>query len=491
MNGSFAPLDFKGNFIAGRFVKPRGGRRWTVEDPGDLDHPVGEAVEDVPAVDRAVAAARRAWGPWRALPLEKRLDFLRRYQEGLRQRKADLAWVMSRETGKLLAESLAEADAMAAKVDLTAVEGAALVGTRTFPLDGAEGSIVWKPRGVVGILGPFNVPGHLPNGQLVPALLFGGTVVFKPSELTPFTGQVMAEIMEAAGFPPGVVNVVFGGGRTGAALAKNREVAVLFFTGSAETGARVARAGASVPGRLTALEMGGKNAALVLPDADLTTAVEQILHGAFSTSGQRCSCTSRVLIHRDVADGFLNLFLPRVENLRAGYFTEKADLGPLVRATAVKGFMAAEGIARGLGFKTLCPPRRTAASRRGHYVLPAVRVRRGRRGWMKPGAPYWDRELFAPDVAVVALSSEREMAAVNNAGSFGLVASVFTGSKSRFENLRRDLDNGVVHWNRSTAMTPGRLPFGGVKASGNHWPAGLFAPYACVYPVGSVESPPR
>jgi succinylglutamic semialdehyde dehydrogenase len=490
MKVSDALYPFLGNFIGRAFVRPRGGRATANRDPGDVSQVVGRWTMDPAAVDAAVEEARRALPAWRSLPFEKRLPCVRRYQALLRKNKDALSLCISRETGKPLDESAAEVQTMADKVDVTLSDGLPLIADRVFPLSPqSSGAIRYRPRGVAAVIGPFNVPGHLPNGQIVPALLTGNTVVFKPSELTPFTGQIMAQCFRDAGFPRGVFNLAQGDGAAGARLARHPGVDAVFFTGSAAVGRRIQDLCRDQPGKLVALEMGGKNAALVLADAPLEPAVKEVVHGAFSTTGQRCSSTSRVFLHRSRAAAFLRLFLKEVDKLRVGYFTEKPFMGPLVRRRAVETFLRAQKTAWRLGFETLREGKTLALARPGHYVSPSVHLWDG--PWKPPASPaYWDEELFAPDVAIYLMSSPDDMVAANNASRFGLVASVFTRSEKRFRRIFPLLDNGVVHWNRTTAMTPGRLPFGGAKASGNHWPAGLFMPYACVSPVASVEVAP-
>lgn len=492
MEMNFSPLPFKGAYVEGRFLTGGRGAPFVSEDPGDLSRPVGTARETLGAVEAAVAAARRAFPAWRDTPLARRAALLRRLQKQFKVRREALAWVMSRETGKSGGESLDEGTAMASKVEVTLRHALPRVETeRGATPDGSPTVIHYRPRGVVGVIGPFNVPGHLPNGQIVPALLTGNTVVFKPSEFTPFVGQLFAEMVDAAGFPPGVFNLVQGGGVVGAVLASHPGINVLFFTGSAATGARVRAASEACPDRLLALELGGKNAVLVLPDAPWEVALREVTHGAFATSGQRCSSTSRVFLHKKIARRFLTEFMERVRGLSVGYFTEKPILGPLINGGAVERFLKAQASAEKLGFKTLKKGEPLRLDRRGHYVGPSVHLWEGFPGKrVTESGAYWDEELFAPDVAVYVLNSEDEMVTLNNASRYGLVASVFGSSPSAFERIRSRLDNGVVHWNRTTAMTPGVLPFGGTKASGNGWPAGLFVPYACTVPVGSVESPP-
>jgi succinylglutamic semialdehyde dehydrogenase len=456
-----------------------------------LDRPVGRILSEPSLVDPAVASARKAFSKWSALPVARRLVFARRFQSLLGGEHGDrLAFVISRETGKSLSESQAEVRSMAEKVDITAAEGMSLVEDRSFPLpDGTRGEIRHRSLGVAAVIGPFNVPGHLPNGQIVPALLSGNTVVFKPSEQTPFTGQVMAELWDKAGLPSGVFNLVQGDGAVGGKLSAHPDVNAVFFTGSVETGRRVSMACAADPSKLVALEMGGKNAALVLDDADLGVAVPAVVQGAFATAGQRCSCTSRVLVQRKIFRRFLDAFLPALDRVTVGYFTENRVMGPLIDGAAVDRFLGAQKTARRLGYETLREGRALSLSRRGRYVSPSVHLWEGVPKFSRPD--YWDEELFAPDAAVYVLKDEEDMTGLHNASRFGLAAAVFTSSESRFRRVGGRLNAGVVHWNRSTAMSPGRLPFGGVKASGNHRPAGLYVPFACVSPVGSVLNPPK
>ncbi len=490
MKRSSFEIPFRGPFVSGRFVPVKKGRKLISEDPGDLSNPVGEIVFHPATVDDAVESAAGALSGWRKRSIDDRLSFLRRYQQELLKRKDFLARCISRETGKPLAESLAEVQTMADKLDVTIREGLPLVADRNFPLDEkSSAAIRHRPRGVAAVIGPFNVPGHLPNGQILPALLTGNTVVFKPSELTPFVGQIMAECFQAAELPAGVFNLVHGDGAVGAKLSGHPGVSLVLFTGSYPTGRRIAQSALGHPGKLVAMEMGGKNAALVLDDAPLEWTVKEIVHGAFSTTGQRCSSTSRVFVQRGAAKEFLKLFLEKTDGIRAGYFDESPFMGPLVSAAAAERFLSAQKKAARMGYETLREGKRLPSSRCGHYVSPSIHL--WERRWKAPAKPdYWDEELFAPDVAVYVMDSEEEMIAANNASRYGLVASVFTRSEEKFRRIMPELEDGVVHWNRTTAMTPGRLPFGGVKQSGNHWPAGLFVPYACVSPVASVEVPP-
>jgi succinylglutamic semialdehyde dehydrogenase len=477
-------LPFLGNFIGGKFVPVKGGAFFRSEDPGDLDNPVGDARGQTPFVDDAVRGAVEAFPGWRRLSMDARYKYIRAYQDVLKKKKEALALCISREMGKPLSESQAEVQAMIDKVDVTWQEALPLVAERVFPMgQGARGAIRHRPQGVVAVIGPFNMPGHLPNGQFVPALLLGNTVVFKPSELTPFSGQLIAQCMEEAELPPGVFQMVQGAGPVGAALVAHPKVNVVFFTGSAGVGRRIAQLCAKQFEKTLALEMGGKNAALVLSDASLPLAVREIVHGAFTTTGQ-------IFVQKDVLPAFMDAFLREVDSVKIGYATDNPLMGPLVSKKAAQKFLAAQTAAQRAGFEAVRQGRLLKMAKKGHYVSPSVHLWPDKKKFpldKMAASAYWGEEIFGPDAAVTAIDSPEEMARANNAVHYGLVASIFTRDEKKFRALLPELENGVVHWNRSTAMTPGRLPFGGVKSSGNHRPAGLFVPYICVDPVGSVE----
>jgi succinylglutamic semialdehyde dehydrogenase len=317
----------------------------------------------------------------------------------------------------------------------------------------------------------------------------GNAVVVKPSELAPAVGQAYAEIVAAAALPPGVFNLVQGGPATGAALAAHAGVDATLFTGSWETGRQVERAGLdSRPGRLVALEMGGKNAAIVLDDADLELAAREIARSAYATSGQRCSSTSRVIATPAVAETLFARLAALAGTLSVGYgFDPDVFMGPLVTAEARTRVCATVGDAIGRGLiEAVAALGPLELPRPGHYVSPGVhRVRR-----RDPAHPYFARELFGPDLALEAVADLDEAVARANDSDYGLCLSVFTRRRAAFDQVLGRGRAGVINWNRGTIGGSPHMPFAGLGKSGNHRPGGLDMIRACVFPVASQEGAP-
>ncbi len=406
---------------------------------------------------------------------------------------ADLEWygsildeltaAISREIGKPLWEAKTEAQAMVSKVDVTLQEGASF--TRDVRLEDLPGEVRHRPLGVVAVLGPFNFPGHLPNGQLVPALLAGNTVVFKPSDKGPLTAQVMARCFEDAGLPPGVFNLVQGGVEVAKAVVSHPGVDAILFTGSLPVGRDIIAANAHRPGVLVALELGGKNASLVLDDAELERTVREVAFSGFATAGQRCTATSRVYVTRGIADAFCARLVAVTRGLRVGHPRDDVFMGPLISEAARQRLQRARALAVAGGYEALLPGGTFEAKTRGFYVTPSVHRITGR------GAVegYADTELFAPDLAVHVVDDADQAVALANETEFGLSAAVFTRSAEAFERAADELRVGVLHWNRSSAGASGRLPFGGIRSSGNHRPAGILMGTSCSFPQGVLLAP--
>lgn len=469
------------DFIAGRFstaASPDG--ELEVRSPADQRDVVTRLPWSRAQLDDAVTAARTAFPAWRKLGQAARAELLRKYQAALRAHLDELTAAISREIGKPLWEAKTEAQAMIAKVDVTLTEGAKF--TADHRLEDLPGEIRHRPHGVVAILGPFNFPGHLPNGQIVPALLTGNTVVFKPSDKGPMTAWWMAKCFEEAGFPPGVFNVVQGAVPVAQHLVTHPGIDALLFTGSVPVGQQIVAANAHRPGVLVALELGGKNASLVLDDADLERTVREVAFSGFATAGQRCTATSRVYVQRKIADAFCERLAAAAKSVTVGHpQDEGVFMGPVISEHTRQQLIAAQQKATAAGFEALVPGGVVEARTPGFYVRPAVH--RAREGVTAlPG--YTDTELFAPDLAVVVFDELEQAVALANDTPFGLSAAVFTQRAEAFEAAADGLRVGVIHWNRSSAGASGRLPFGGVKASGNHRPAGILMGTSCVVPVG-------
>jgi succinylglutamic semialdehyde dehydrogenase len=481
-----ATLERPGDFIDGSFQNPAiADGELTIRSPADTNDVVSIHAYARGALHAGIASARKAWPAWRRLSIEARAEHLRRYQAELRAQHAALTDVIAREVGKPLWEAKTEVDAMIGKVDITL--GEARRYTDDVRLADLPGEIRYRPLGVVAVIGPFNFPGHLPNGQIVPALLLGNCVVHKPSEKTPSAATLIARCAQAAGLPAGVLNVVQGTGAFGAELATDADVDGVMFTGSAAVGRRILHAQGERFDRLIALELGGKNAAVALDDCDIERTARAIAFSAYVTAGQRCTATSRLIATPAVADKLIARIAELAQHVRIGHpLSDGVFMGPVISESARTHLQAAQASARYHGFQAVLPGGSVEISDHpGFYVRPAIHV--------APNADitvpnYTDAELFGPDLAVYRATDEEHAFALANRTTSGLTAAVYTGSREAFERAADVLRVGVLQWNRATAGASSRLPFGGIGQSGNHRPAAALAGLACTYALG-IQTP--
>ena len=453
-------------------------------NPARPDEVVFRGEIDGAAVGRAVAAARRALPHWSALSLDQRRPFLEKWREAALARGEELARLITREMGKTLAESRLEAKSVAEKVSITLEDGV-LARTRDFALDlgpGKTGRCVFRPHGVMAVIGPFNFPAHLPNGHIIPALAMGNSVVFKPSEKTPAVGALLAAIARDAGLPDGVFSVVQGGGATAAQLVSHDGIDGVLFTGSWPVGRSITQANLERPGRMLALEMGGMSAAIICEDAHLKQAVLECVRSAFATTGQRCTCTRRVIVHRSVAPRVIRAIGTMASTLLAGDgdSTDPVFMGPLVSEEARERVLRTQAALAKAGAQILVPAMKL--DRPGFFLTAGVvQVERFQSG------PQEEAEVFGPLLQVAVADDDDDALEQANATQFGLAASVFTSSEAKFRRMAQCLRAGCVNWNTGTAGASSRLPFGGVGRSGNHRPAAAFAADYCAYPVAQME----
>jgi succinylglutamic semialdehyde dehydrogenase len=480
------------DLIGGRWMeaaRPEG--QIESRSPADLSLLLGRHPHARSQVTQAVEEARKAAGPFAARPLAERVALVRAVGSALQRHEGELARAIALDMGKPLWDARTEVAAAVAKAQVTVEEGLALVRGFSPPGSASPGGIPaaecrFRPLGVVAVLGPFNFPVHLPNGHILPALATGNAVVLKPSEVAPQAAELYARCLQEAGVPPGVFNLVQGGPQEGALLAAHAGVDGVLFTGSWSVGQQIERAnhGAS---RLLALEMGGKNAALVLADADLDKALHDACFSAFVSAGQRCTAASRVIVEGPPAraDAFAARAARLARNLTVGYpLDEGSFMGPLSSPAALRKFEAGLAHARAQAGVEVVLASGPVSPRglRGCYATPSVhRVRR------RSGSAYEREELFGPDLAVYDAASLEEACAIGNATEYGLAASVHTRSAAAFDRCLGLLDCGVVNHNAPTVGASGRLPFGGFKRSGNHRPAGLFSTLYCTAPVAILR----
>ncbi|HBO1709412.1 TPA: succinylglutamate-semialdehyde dehydrogenase [Pseudomonas aeruginosa] len=470
------------HYIAGQWLAGQG------ETLESLD-PVGQGVvwsgrgADVTQVDAAVRAAREAFPAWARRPLEQRIELLERFAATLKSRADELARVIGEETGKPLWESATEVTSMVNKVAISVQAFRERTGEKSGPLADATAVLRHKPHGVVAVFGPYNFPGHLPNGHIVPALLAGNCVVFKPSELTPKVAELTLKAWIQAGLPAGVLNLVQGGRETGVALAAHGGLDGLFFTGSSRTGNLLHSQFGGQPQKILALEMGGNNPLVVEEVADLDAAVYTIIQSAFISAGQRCTCARRLLVPQGAwGDALLARLVAVSATLRVGRFDEQPApfMGAVISLSAAEHLLKAQEHLIGKGAQPLLamtqPIDGAALLTPGILDVSAVAERP-------------DEEFFGPLLQVIRYSDFAAAIREANATQYGLAAGLLSDSRERFEQFLVESRAGIVNWNKQLTGAASSAPFGGIGASGNHRPSAYYAADYCAYPVASLESP--
>lgn len=433
-------------------------------------------------VDAAVKSARTAATDWALAGFEARVAIARRYAELLGENKEALAIAIATETGKPLWEARTEVGAMIGKVEISVKAYNERTGERESDMAGAKAVLRHKPHGVVAVFGPYNFPGHLPNGHIVPALIAGNTVVLKPSELTPAVAGEMVKLWLEAGLPAGVLNLVQGEKETGIALASNPDIDGLFFTGSSNTGHILHQQFAGHPGKILALEMGGNNPLIIDGVADIKAAVHETIQSAYITAGQRCTCARRLIVPTgDWGDRFLDALAETVRGIQVGdAFAEPAPfMGSLISEVAADGVLAAQEELLAQGATSLVRSEKLAAGT----------------GLISPGlidvtavAKRDDEEIFGPLLQVIRVADFDAAIAEANNTQFGLSAGLFSDSEEQFNYFYDRIRAGIVNWNKQLTGASSAAPFGGIGASGNHRASAYYAADYCSYPVAGIEA---
>lgn len=431
--------------------------------------------------DAAVNTASQAFASWSMTDQEERTAICRNFAAYVDGHRKQLAETICWETGKPFWEALSEAATVIGKVN-NAIDAQR---QRRWPTAEAQSDLQavtrYKPHGVMLVLGPFNLPAHLPGAHIVPALLAGNTIVFKPSELTPAVGQWLAGAWQAAGLPPGVLNLVHGVADIAQQMASDVRVAGVLFTGSYRAGASLHKLLGGQPEKILALEMGGNNPLIIHKSSNLASAALQVIESAYITSGQRCTCARRLIItDQSQPERFLKLLIAAIKAIRVGLpFDDPSPyMGTLVRAHAAERMLSAQAGLIERGGKSLLSMELLPAS-------PAL---------LSPGlidassVPMEDVEHFGPMLCVLRARDLAEAVQQANATRFGLAAGLLADSEDDYHYFAGHIRAGIVNWNRQTTGASGRLPFGGVGLSGNHMPSGYFASDYCAYPVASLEA---
>ena len=432
-------------------------------------------------IDAAVAAARRAWAPWAGRALTERIEVLRAFSNTVRRDGDMLADLIAREAGKPLWEARTEVDAVVAKVDIAVGAYAERTGKKKLDAGvGASAALRHKPHGVMAVLGPYNFPAHLPNGHIVPALLAGNAVVFKPSEKTPATGEALIAALHRAGVPEDVAQCVIGGPEEGRALVAHPGIDGVLFTGSAQAGIAINRKLAANPGKIVALEMGGNNPIVVIDTPKLADAAALIVQSAFATAGQRCTAARRLIVVESVYDALMAELVPLARKLMVGHPLGEPQpfMGPVIDNDTADRLMESFVALLTAGGRPLLHMRRTVPDL--PFLSPGIIDVSD-----VPERP--DIELFGPLLQVIRVSDFDSAIAEANNTRFGLSASLIGGSPDDYGRFWANIRAGIINWNAPTNGASSKAPFGGIGLSGNHRPAAYYAADYCAYPVASTE----
>ncbi|NOI22484.1 succinylglutamate-semialdehyde dehydrogenase [Vibrio mediterranei] len=431
-------------------------------------------------VESAVSAARQAFVEWKKRPFEEREAIVLSFAEKVKERSEDIAIAIAKETGKPLWETRTEAGAMAGKIAISIRAYHQRTGETQREAAGNQIVLRHRPLGVMAVFGPYNFPGHLPNGHIVPALLAGNTVVFKPSEQTPLVGELAMKLWEEVGLPSGVINLVQGGKETGIALADSKGIDGVLFTGSANTGHILHRQFAGQPGKMLALEMGGNNPLVISEDfGDMDAAVYTILQSAYISAGQRCTCARRLYVpFGQRGDQLVERLVSAIGKIRIDEpFAEPAPfMGPQISEQAADHIIAAQAELLKLGGKSLVEAKRLQAAFVTPALIDATNIEQ---------LP--DEEYFGPLLQLVRYETLPQAVELANDTRFGLSAGLISQSDEEWQYFVDHIRAGIVNRNRQLTGASGDAPFGGPGASGNLRPSAFYAADYCAYPMASME----
>lgn len=429
----------------------------------------------------AISAARAAFIAWSELSFENRLNHLHKFVQELTTQQAELALILSQETGKPLWESKTELSAMLGKLEITKQAYLDRCKENIKDMQGVTSITRHKPHGVVLVLGPFNFPGHLPNGHIMPALLAGNTIVFKPSELTPNFSVSMMQCWHAAGLPAGVINMVQGVGKIGQFLVENPDIDGIFFTGSSTTGFKIQASILEHPNRILALEMGGNNPLVVHKPADIDAAVYNTIQSAYITAGQRCSCARRLIVTRNtIGEQFVKRLVDVINKIKVGPYTEQPEpfMGAVISNAAADQILQAYQKLVGLGAEILVPIKRNvencAILTPGLIDVTNIKIQ-------------IDEEIFGPLLRLTWVDNLEAAIREANSTKYGLSAGILCAEQDDYLQFYQKIRAGIVNWNRPITGASSAAPFGGIGKSGNHRPSAYYAADYCAYPVASLE----
>lgn len=468
------------HFIAGNWTAGN-GESFQSTNPANGDVVWEASAADTDQVEAAVAAARNAFPAWSMLEQDARTAIVRRYAELLAEQKTELAALISAEAGKVMWDALGEAGAMANKIEISLKAHAERTGAREAVNGAIRSKLSHRPHGVMAVFGPYNFPGHLPNGHIVPALIAGNTIVFKPSELTPAVAEKMVRIWDDAGLPKGVLNLVQGARDTGAALVACEGIDGLLFTGSANTGLSISKQLLQRPHVIQALEMGGNNPLIVHEVGDINAAAVLTILSAFVSSGQRCTCARRLIVPTgEKGDAFVAELAGMIDKIIVGSGATDSEsfMGPVISAAAADTVLKAQGSLEAGG---------------GKIIRRVERLPEGE-AFLSPGlidvtavADRPDEEVFGPILQLIRVDDFDAAIAEANNTKYGLASGLISDSRELYDYFFPRSRAGIVNWNQQLTGAASTAPFGGIGWSGNHRPSAYYAADYCAYAVATME----
>ena len=469
------------NFINGEWMAGSGAELVTV-DPSTGRQTWSSNASTPADVHSAAQAARASFEAWASTPLDERIAVCVRFRDLLKQDAEELAQTIAEEVGKPLWEARTEVTTMANKVDISVQAYGARTGETAAKVADGNAVLRHRPHGVFGVFGPYNFPGHLPNGHIVPALIAGNAVVFKPSEYAPRTAIKTVQLWQQAGLPAGVINLVNGGRDTGIALGQEPLLDGVLFTGSCQTGVALHKQFGGQPGKMLALEMGGNNPLVVWDVKDVDAAVHHAVMSAFISAGQRCTCARRLVVQDSPAGAaFIKRLVEVAATLAVGPSNAEPQpfMGPVVSAAVAARLVEAQAAMVAKGGVTLLQMRQLDPNA-GFVTAGIVDVTDAQ------GIP--DEEWFGPLLQIIRVADFDTAIKVANATEFGLAAALLSNDGALWKRVSVQARAGIVNWNRPTTGAASSAPFGGVGKSGNHRPSAYYAADYCAYPVASIET---
>lgn len=453
------------NYINGQWVEPQSGEYFQNISPANIEDVIGEfPLSGQADVDAAAKAAKDAFKMWKNMPAPKRGDILRKVGDIFNRRKEELARIMTREMGKPTFETEGDVQEAIDTAYYSASETRRLFGhTAPSEMPNKMNLSFRVPIGVVGVITAFNFPMAVPSWKILPAIAAGNTVVYKPSKDTPHSGVVFAEIMEEAGVPAGVFNVLLGKGNMGNMIVEHKDIQVIGFTGSTEIGCKIGEIGGRLNKKIS-LEMGGKNAQIIMDDANLDLAIEGVLWGAFGTTGQRCTATSRLIVHKNVYDKVISILAEKASALKLGDGLIKGnEVGPVVHENSLNNVIKYCKIALEDGARLVCGGERATEGdlAKGYFFKPTIFAD------VTKDMRLFNEEVFGPVLAVTKCESLEDAIELQNHCDFGLSSSIYTKDVNAAFQAIRDIEAGITYINSPTIGAEAHMPFGGVKGTGN------------------------